>query len=657
MPPQPPSLRRFAAIPPACLLLLLLPAPALAQRAPEVARTVALPFNLSDNAGLQWMVYGNGMLQHQGNNPVFAQLATLAVNGNSSPMMRGGQNAKQDEKTGELLLENISMAGVTVSRRILIDRDALTVRYVDTFRNNAANPLTANITYSTNLHFGVQQSRPLIDPRRKGEPVGHAAMTQANRAMYTIWAGPAPASPPRLNAPEGGNVVQTSFSLELAPRAEVAIVHIHGLADSLDKAAELGDAASRKLGNDLPASLRKILANTRKRTGLPDDLEVLRGETLDVLETRGGDQLRGTLKDPTFSLKTDFGQLELPADRILGVIMLGQFLPRQLLVTTDGEIFGGTPQSPALTVELTSGQTLRVPVSQVQRAGFRKRSGEPDDTPQLTKPAVFLRSGERMAILTPTASLDFATRYGLLKLSPSAVSEIILRSEDSPVHIVTLTDGTRLAGLLTSPSIPLTLDGAAGPQQLSLPIASIARLRPQPVAPDAEDAPLPAGPELRAAGGDSLRGELLGDITLETAFEAVKLGARQIRSIVRPDAQGPAGSEWRVTLWDNTLVTGIPAERSLTLKLAGGLELSIPADLISSYTNTAAIPNDHAASNVKELVAQLNDDNFRTRESAQAKLLDAGKSILPLLKELRPSQPPEAQTRLDAIIAKLESGK
>ena len=43
---------------------------------------VNLPYQVQDNQGTTWMLYGSGWLQQQGNMPVFSQAAILQINQN-----------------------------------------------------------------------------------------------------------------------------------------------------------------------------------------------------------------------------------------------------------------------------------------------------------------------------------------------------------------------------------------------------------------------------------------------------------------------------------------------------------------------------------------------------------------------------------------------
>src|SRR5438552_5331822 len=83
---------------------------------------VNLPYQIQDNQGTTWMLYGSGWLQQQGNMPVYSQAAILSINQNQ-PTMNVNQ-AKVDAKTGEVIFENMPCMNTMVTRRIKLDKDA-----------------------------------------------------------------------------------------------------------------------------------------------------------------------------------------------------------------------------------------------------------------------------------------------------------------------------------------------------------------------------------------------------------------------------------------------------------------------------------------------------------------------------------------------------
>jgi len=389
---------------------------------------------------------------------------------------------------------------------------------------------------------------------------------------------------------------------------------------------------------------------------------LLRGEMFDVVEIRGGDQVRGTIKEPTFKLATFYGDVELPADRVVGILNVGDFKPRQLLVTTDGEIFGGRLAKQTIDLELTSGQTTKIPITQVTRVGYRKRADEPEEW-TFDKPFVALRSGERVGIQMPTTPIDIVTRYGPLKLDPKAVAAIVFQTEEHGVHEIHLTDGSKFAGLVAASEFEMKLGGAttqpsggssqSASQIVKFPSSAISRIQFSAPIDDVDNT---QSPTLDLANDDVLVGTLSGNMKLDTAFDTLTLNAAEIKKLTRGNADAGA-LDVQVTLWDSSIVSGQLQDPTLKAQLASGVNLSIPLGLLDEYNQPQPAPAAGMVDKIKQAVAQLNADEWKARDRAEAELTAMGSVVTGVLKQMRPDQPPEAQQRIDQILAAVAKKK
>jgi len=412
-----------------------------------------------------------------------------------------------------------------------------------------------------------------------------------------------------------------------------------------------------KLTENLPPDVRRVIVNFSNSSGFVGDREILRGDLLDVVELRGGasgsngsgsgDQLKGTVKEQTLKLSTFYGDVELATDKVIGLINVGQFRPRQLIVTADGEIFGGKLAKETIDLELSSGQTTQIPLSQVSRIGWRKRAGESEDPQALDKPFVILRSGDRMAIVAPTNPLPVMTRYGQLNLRPESVSAIAFASEDSGVHQVFLTDGSRFSGLVTGDHFDFKLAGGAGGQSVSFPSSALARLQ----LTTKVDEPGDSSSTINLANDDLLVGSLVGKMKLDTAFDSITLNAPEIKSLTRAK---DAGLDVQIELWDQTRMSGQLDQQELTCALSSGVQMKVPVALVEQYTQPLPQPSATMIEKIKGLVTELNADDWKQREQAQAQLTTMGPAVITVLKQSRASAGPEAQQRIDSIVHGLE---
>jgi hypothetical protein len=387
-----------------------------------------------------------------------------------------------------------------------------------------------------------------------------------------------------------------------------------------------------------------MIANFPTSQSFIGDREVLRGGMLDAIELRGGDVINGTLRPKSYKLTTFFGPVELPAEKVVGLINVGQYRPRQLLVTRDGEIFGGQLDAATLDLKLSSGQITQVPLSQVARAGYRKAAGEPDEW-TFDKPMVALRSGDRMVIAMPTGTIDVLTRYGLLKLAPSSIAQIAFVSENTGVHEVTLTDGSKFAGLVSADQFNFILP--ANGQNISVPTSTLARLQLNAgMAETGDDAAT-----LNLVNDDVLVGTLSGQLKLNTAFDSITLNAAEIRAMTRARE---SGMDVQVTLWDQTRLSGQLDEPTVTCALASGITVKIPVPLVESYAQPQPQISAETIEKVKSIVEKLSADDWKVRDQAHDQLSSMGAPIAGTMRQLRASQTPEGQQRIDAILKEFE---
>ena len=613
---------------------------------------VNLPYVVADAAGNQWRIYQGGWLQQSGNMPVYSQGAMLSVNG-AQPNMN--QNfARLDAETGEVVFENMQANGLAVTRRVFVDRESNLVRYIDLIKNTTQQEQTVGYQLSSNFNYGLQNGQAVPDPKRKGQDVGWVGQTHANGiAVIEVVAGKGAKVAPTIAGQVNNNVAVTSMQLTIRPGKEVGVLHLHGTAASLDAGVQVVNAIKEKdLLKSIPREIRKLLVNIATSQSFVTEVEVLRGELLDVVELKTGDQFKGTLKEATFALDTFYGAVALPVDRVVGLMNTGKFRPRQLVITADGQIFGGTLKKQTIDLQLSSGQVTQIPLAQVARVGYRRRDGEPEEW-TFDKPMVLMRSGERVGVRMPAGPIEAVTRYGKFSLKPETVAAVLLQSEDHGVHEFHLTDGSRFAGLLAADQLDMVLEapGAGGAEQaVKFPTSTISRIQLAGKVADRDD----ATPTLDLTNDDVLVGTLDGKLELATAFDTISVNASEVKTLTRlPDSNADVS----VTLWDGTSLSGQVQAPALKVSLGGGGTIQVPVSMVVRYEQPQPQPSNQMIEKIREVIADLNADDWKKRDRAQAQLVNMGPVAVGVLRKLRDSQPPEAQQRIDAVLKELEKQK
>jgi hypothetical protein len=607
---------------------------------------VNLPYYAQDNRGTQWRIYQGGWVQQQGNQPVYSQGAQIMINGNQ-PNMNNNQG-RLDDKTGELVLENLQAQGMTVTRRILIDKEQSLVRYIDIIKNTGGQPVQAQIQIQTNFNYGINNTQTVPDAKRKGQELAWVGLTGAGNGLSAVevFAGKGAKQAFAINGPPNNSYCQASLNANIPAGKEIAIMHLHAVVPTVDAGVQFVKAMREsQLMRSIPREIRKIIVNFTGGQNFIGDIEILRGELLDVVELKGGDQYKGTLKESSFALETFYGKVDLPVDQVIGLINVGRFRPRQLLVTTDGQIFGGKLGKETVDLELSSKQVIKVPLSQITRVGYRKRDGEPEEW-TFEKPIVLMRTGERVAVKMPTEPIGVLTRYGKLMVRPDTIAAILLQAEEHGVHEVRLTDGSRFAGLLDAVSFPMTLENASA-QQVTFPASSVARMQFTTKINEPEDSVA----TLSLTNDDVLVGSLGGKLAIDTAFDTISVNAEEIKSLTHPT---PGSLDVSLTLWDGTTLSGQLQDQELGCKLASGLSVKVPVALVLEYEQPQPAPAVAMVDRIKQLVADLNADDWKQRDRAEEGLKGMGPVAIGVLKNLSANQPPEAQQRINSIIKELE---
>jgi hypothetical protein len=328
------------------------------------------------------------------------------------------------------------------------------------------------------------------------------------------------------------------------------------------------------------------------------------------------------------------------------MLAIGQFRPTQLVVTRDGEGFNGALQSPTVHLQLSSGQVTQIPVGSIKRLGFRKRQNESTEF-KYEHAMLILRDGDRIAVDTPTDPIPVSTRYGNLMLSPQSIGALVFQAEDQPVHQVLLTDGSRIAALVTRDELLLRPLTTGADKPVSFPTAACSRLQINWKI----DEPGGQSPVLSLTTGDTLTGELKGRLTLTTAFDAIDIDGSEVRSLHHA---GSGPTEVQVTLWDETSLSGRLKGDVVEMSLKSGPLLHVPAALINEYVEPMPLPPQPVQQKVQALVAELASDDWKRADRAASDLTAMGPHIAGALRALRVQQGRNIQERIDTILAKFE---
>ena len=418
--------------------------------APAAAGNVNLPYTVADGSGNQWRIYQGGWLQQSGNMPLYSQGSMLMVNG-AQPNMANNM-ARMDNETGEVVFENLQATGYSVTRRVLVDRELGFVRYIDVIKNNTGQEQTVGLQISSNFNYGLQNGQSVPDPRRKGQDVGWVGQTHANgMCVIEVYAGKG--SKIGANRSTGRRTTTSRWppSRCRSSRARRWRSCTCTAPPPASTPACRRSTTSRKrtCSRASPASSARSSSTSPPTQSFVTDVEILRGELLDVVELKTGDQFKGTLKEQTFALDTFYGPVELPGGQGGRADQRGQLPPaaardhrRRADLRRHAQEADGRPaavQRAGHADPAGAGAARRLP--QARRAS--RRSG------RSTSRMVLMRSGERIGVKMPTAPIEAvdAVRESDAQARDRGGDRAASRRSTASTRFY-LTDGSKFAGLL-----------------------------------------------------------------------------------------------------------------------------------------------------------------------------------------------------------------
>ena len=323
--------------------------------------------------------------------------------------------------------------------------------------------------------------------------------------------------------------------------------------------------------------------------------DLARGDKLDVVELRNGDQFHGTLLCASYRIHTDYGTFDFPAEKVVAILSLARSGNRQLLVSADAQALSGriepasiameiAPVTPASGGPAAPAQKIEIPLADIVRLGYRSRAGERD--PAIRRPDIVLRGGDVLDIVPPAGTIEMTSRYGTLTIPAQHILSIDCDAAN-PLPQVLLDDGSRLGVLLDSQQLAIQL-AALSAVPTTQPHADALHFTPGTILRmtfRVADPPAPTA-ALKLANDDLLAGDWAQNIKLRTemgtlSFEPAQIG-RITRSADRPSAP------IHLTLTNGVVYSGDLEDPVLSFRLATGAALSLPADVVRTFTRAAA---------------------------------------------------------------------
>ncbi len=600
-------------------------------------RPIASYYNLTDGSGFLWDFNSYGSVQ-EGTQYSYSSGMMLLVGDKAFR----SNTAWANEDGTEFELGPTPMGGLTVHRRIRVYDDLPLARWLDILTNNSSREISTRVTYRTGLRYGLSETITSS---------GDAAWSPDDWWVVTATARPGTPSLLHVVCDERSEIrpdviantrqIMLTYDLKVPPQQTVVLCHFESQNRSQDDHMEtIEEFSLHDLLKDLPADLRARILNFRADVGL-GAVSLNRSEKSDVVVLNSGDVIYGTIGNEQFVVEAFFDTLTMPAGRVIGMAVD----PEQTTVRTaltDGQIVCGKLVGESLSVTLSTGGQMDVPLSMVQQWSYRID----EDRPAMggfTESAVLLQTGDLLIIDADDLSLAFRTTDGVVPLTAADLQELRLADSPSSAHEATLINGTTLVGLLDESQLTLSL--AMG-KEVTVRREMIRLMR---IAAEAE--PDSSLTQITMTNGSVLMGSLVDKrIPFRAEFGGGGFTTKDVRSIEMSSTHlGRA----KILLWDETVLRGEMTATHVDFQIVPGPTLTIATAHIASIVRPQATPRDELQETVTKHVARLGAESYTDREAASESLKELGGTIIPLLQEHLSADDPEVRRRVAEIIEHL----
>lgn len=538
---------------------------------------VSLPWSVKDGSGMNWDIQPTGVVQTGGG--AYAGFMNLLVNSNQFSF---GGVCKIDADNREIEIGPWNWNNVTISRRIYVDPKEGYCRWIDIFENSSDQDQSLQIQYNNNLSQPIKDAQgptgKPFDPKKD-----YACLTVPNNDQpltVHFFGSRGIKSIPQADFPKSKNNSNYKYTLNLPAGKAAALCFFESQHTSLDKAKAFIKNFDPQLElAKAPEALRKIVVNIGAPRSALEGIDMPRHNQFDLLVTDKDKELTGTIQGDRFVMETIFGKLDLPAQKVIGMIAAPDEQPFVQVVLVDGQIIAGRMTNGPLIFKLSAGGEMTLTPQTLKSVSYRISAAKPQDVMTLNS-FVVLPTGQRFLFGADQAVWDFNSPYGNFRLTPAQLATVHFTTPEGGLHRAVFRNGSVISGLLAADKLSLKLD-------LGIALESTpGRLGRIEFSADPVD---PRGlTQATLVNDDVLVGKLV-DETLEvvTAGGTIPLKQGDISTVeFLEDSMGQV----EIVLKNKTQVVGTLKAQSLTFKIEPGPELKVFVGLLQSIAFSAPAP-------------------------------------------------------------------
>lgn len=455
--------------------------PAFGQRDQGEVLVPAVFQAVTDQRGNFWNVAQQGIINTGSN--AFQAAGALTVRGVGFAV----QQMQMTQDHSEYVLSG-TCGMFRVVRRIKIDPNSSSARFVELITNNGPADTDAEARITTNMQFaGLYSEGGNLNPASLDDKSSGLVATSrfGNFPMVGFWlTSPKAKLKPAVSAVRNRNV-QLTFKLSLPAGKTVGLIHgisqypMNGVnanvaPDAATIAAALAPFDAKSWGKDLPPEIRNSLVNyaqasqttaIQHRLPLQPMLDALAeaNQTLrdvgtvepgeaDVLVVDGQPAMKGDASSSGLTVSSRFGKVSLELADLSMIVGGAGGLRRPCFFLRNGEVVVGDATVDKFVFKSYDGLTVELDAARLNMLvlGLDLHDNQP---PEGAAAFVTISSGDRLAVnLTDGDRLSAATPWGMLNLPLAAVRSLVYQPQPQPGFRLGLADRSQLTVLLTGPA-------------------------------------------------------------------------------------------------------------------------------------------------------------------------------------------------------------
>ncbi len=557
---------------------------------PRQATETLVPASFSqrnDAQGFQWDVNHMGAIG-DGTNDCFDQGLVLHVNGSQF-----NASLQQMTNDGREYVLSQDIAGVKVTRRILLDMQRAAVRYLEVFENPSSNKVKLTVMIRSTLGSSCQgasasSGQPLGGSLGKKD-IGFVTISSSSRpCVMFLVTGHSTREKPRI-VNNSNRVFDTIYMVEIKPKSKAVILHYVAQRRGIGH----GNAAGvfeplyrrRLIKPEIPRDLRRHIVNFHSSAFvggvaansplLQQVIELAEGFDVDrakhdTLILDEDAKLTGALTSGPMTVDTRLGRTEVPVDEV-ALLIGGRGVGRTMrLFLRNGEILTGDVTSDDMVLKSSSGVEVKLSPDRVNML-FTRASEADGKASDDANAYVQTHFGDRVALKGGlVGTMRGATAWGPLITPMEDIYRLVYVREPFPAYKLSLVDGSLMSTIVDGEKMKLNTLRFGKLDVLPHAIQLVRREDAKPAKIYDEEAEKPLVGYVRLVGENLLVSRLADDkLRLEGGAGVTEIDTSKVRLIERHEETDGMRVVFTIQMHDGSRLSGSFAERMLSFERAG----------------------------------------------------------------------------------------